>query len=47
MVQNQTNQKPMKETRQKSQNYLKVLIAKKGDYDDLVDTNIYQETNDE
>ena len=37
----------MKEIRQKFQDYLKGLMAKKGDYDDLVDTDIYQETSDE
>ena len=47
MVQNQTNQKLMKESRQKFQNYLKGLIAKKGDDYDLVDTDIDRETNDE
>ena len=47
MVQNQTNQKLMKESRQKFQSYLKGFIAKKGDDDDLVDTYIDLETNDE
>ena len=47
MIQNQKNQKLMKEIRQKLQNYLKGLISKKGDYDDLVDTDIDLETNDE
>ena len=37
----------MKESRHKFQNYLKVLIAKKVDDDDLVDTDIYLETNDD
>ena len=48
MVQNQTNQKLMKESRQKFQNYLKGLIAKrKGENDDIVDTDIDRETDDE
>ena len=35
----------MKESRQKFHNYLKGLIAKKWDDDDLVDTDIDLETN--
>ena len=47
MVYNQTNQKLMKEIRQKFQNHLKVLTAKtKVDDDDLVGTDIDRETND-
>ena len=45
MIQNQKNQKLMKQIRQKIQNYLKGLIAKKGDDDDPVDTYIDLETN--
>ena len=41
------NQKLMKEIRQKIKNYLKCWIAKKGDYDDIVDTDIDRETSDE
>ena len=37
----------MNEIRQKIQNYLKSFISKKGYDDDLVDTNIDLETNDE
>ena len=37
----------MKEIRENIQSYLKVLIAKKGDDDDLVDADIALETNDE
>ena len=37
----------MKEIREKIKNYLKGWIAKKGDDDDLVDTGIDRETNDE
>ena len=40
MTQNQKNQKLMKDIRQKIQNYLKLLIAKKGANDDPVDTDI-------
>ena len=47
MVQNQINQTLMKEIRQKFQNYLLRLIAKKVDDGDLVDTDIDRETNDE
>ena len=35
----------MKDIRDKIQNYLKVLIAKKGDDDDTIDTAIGLETN--
>ena len=45
MIQNQTNQKPMKDIREKIQNCLKGLIAKKGDDDDPVATDIDLETN--
>ena len=47
MIQNQIDQKLMKEIRQKFHNYLKGLILKKRDADDLVDTDIDLETNDE
>ena len=43
MVQNQTNQKLMKESRQKYRDYLKGL--KKKDDDDPVDTDIDLDTN--
>ena len=45
IIQNQKNQKLMKDIRQKIQNYLKGLIAKKGDEDDPVDTDIDTEKN--
>ena len=44
MIYNQTNQKLMKEIREKIQNYLKLLIAQKVDDDDPVDTDIDLET---
>ena len=47
MIYNQKNQKLMKEIRYKFQNYLKGLTAKKGHDDDLVDTDINIEKNDE
>ena len=47
MVQNQKNQKLTKESRQKFQDYLKVLISKKGYDDDLVATDIDRKKNDE
>ena len=37
----------MKETREKIRNYLKGRKPKKGDDDDLVDTDTDQETNEE
>ena len=37
----------MKEIREKIKNYLKVWISKKGDDDDLVDTDIDRKTNDD
>ena len=40
IVQNQINQKPMKDIREKTNNYLKGWISKKGYDDDLVDTDI-------
>ena len=37
----------MKDIREKTNNYLKGWISKKGYDDDLVDTDIYREKNDE
>ena len=48
MILNQINQKQMKNIREKIKNYLKGWISKKkGDDDDLVDTDIDRERNDE
>ena len=45
MIQNQKKHKLMKYIRYKIQNYLKVLTAKKGYYDDPVDIDIELEKN--
>ena len=45
MIQNKKNQKLMKDIRQKIQNYLKGLMAKKGGNGDPVDTGIELDTN--
>ena len=43
MIQNQKNQKLMKEIREKIRNYFKAQISKRGDDDDLADTDIDRE----
>ena len=47
MVYNQINKKLMKDIRQTIQHGLKLPMAKKGHDDDLVDADIYRDTNDE
>ena len=47
MIHNMINQKLMKEIRDKIRNYLKGWKPKKGDDDDIVDTDTDRETNEE